>query len=79
MTDNKQKRALLLYQAGQATQDIFYTLAETDDDDDHDSAVSSLDTYFSPKKTRGLRNFQVSCGKAARKRDNGSIRSSSES
>ena len=50
VTDNKQKRALLLYQAGQATQDIFDTLAETGDDDDYDSAVASLDTYFSPKK-----------------------------
>ena len=40
MTDKKQKRALLLYQAGQATQDIFY----------YDSAVASLDAYFSPKK-----------------------------
>ena len=50
VTDKKQKRALLLYQAGQATQDIFDTLAETGDDDDYDSAVASLDTYFSPKK-----------------------------
>ena len=50
MTDNKQKRAVLLYQAGQATQDIFDTLAETGDDDDYDSAVASLDTYFSPQK-----------------------------
>ena len=50
MTDNKQKRALWLYQACQATQDIFDTLAETGDDDDYDSAVGSLDTYFSPKK-----------------------------
>ena len=47
VTDNKQKRALLLYQAGQAKQDIFDTLAETGDD--YDSAVASLDTYFSPK------------------------------
>ena len=45
-----QKRALLLYQAGQATQDIFDALAESGDDDDYDSAVASLDTYFSPKK-----------------------------
>ena len=50
VTDNKQKRALLLYQAGQAMQDIFDTLEETGDDDDYDSAVASLDTYFSPKK-----------------------------
>ena len=50
MTDKKQKRALLLYQAGQATQDIFDTLAETGDDDGYNSAVASLDTYFSPKK-----------------------------
>ena len=50
VTDKKQKRALLLYQAGQATQDIFDTLAETGYDDDYDSAVASLDTYFSPKK-----------------------------
>ena len=59
VTDNKQKRAVLLYQAGQATQGIFDTLAKTGDDDDCDSAVASLDTYFSKKKC-GLRNFQVS-------------------
>lgn len=50
VTATKQKRALLLYQAGQTTQDIFDTLAETGEDDDYDSAVAALDLYFSPQK-----------------------------
>ena len=50
VTDKKQKQALLLYQAGQATQDIFYTLAATGDAEDYDTAVAALDTYFSPQK-----------------------------
>jgi hypothetical protein len=31
ITEDKQKRALLLYQAGQATQEIFETLQDTGD------------------------------------------------
>jgi hypothetical protein len=46
----KQKRALLLYQAGQETQDIFDTLVEIGEDDDYDPAIAALDTYFSPQK-----------------------------
>ena len=61
VTDNKQKRALLLYQAGQATQDIFDTLAETGDDDDYDSAVASLDSFVrqSSEQMRQLINSQL--------------------
>ncbi|CAB4045303.1 Hypothetical predicted protein [Paramuricea clavata] len=50
VTEKKQKRALLLYQAGQETQDIFDTLADIGEDDDYDFAIAALDTYFSPKK-----------------------------
>ncbi|CAB4037881.1 PREDICTED: uncharacterized protein K02A2.6-like [Paramuricea clavata] len=50
VTEKKQKRALLLYQAGQETQDIFDTLVDIGEDDDYDSAIAALDTYFSPKK-----------------------------
>ena len=48
--DKKQKQALLLYQAGQATQDIFDTLAATGDAEDYDTAVAALDMYFSLQK-----------------------------
>ena len=37
--DNAQKRALLLYQAGEATQEIFDTLPETGEDDDYKTAI----------------------------------------
>ena len=48
--DNAQKRALLLYQAGEATQEIFDTLSETDEDNEYKTAIVKLDEYFSPKK-----------------------------
>ncbi|CAB4016774.1 uncharacterized protein K02A2.6-like, partial [Paramuricea clavata] len=44
VTEKKQKRALLLYQAGQETQDIFDTLVDIGEDDDYDSAIAALDT-----------------------------------
>ena len=37
--DNRQKRALLLYQAGDATQEIFETLTGICDDDDFKTAL----------------------------------------
>ena len=46
--DDAQKRALLLYQAGEATQEIFGTLEETGDD--YKTAIEKLDEYFTPKK-----------------------------
>ena len=45
--DNKQKRALLLYQAGQEKQEIFDTLTETVDD--YKTALAKLDNYFLPR------------------------------
>ena len=48
ITNDKQKRALLLYQAGEATQEIFETLPETGED--YTTAQAKLDEYFSPKK-----------------------------
>ena len=54
--DDKQKRALLLYQAGQETQEIFETLTETGDD--YATAKKKLDDYFSPKKNVDYEIFQ---------------------
>ena len=48
--NNAQKRALLLYQVGQVTQEIFDTLAETGDDNDYKTAMEKLDEYLSRKK-----------------------------
>ena len=45
----KQKRALLLYQVGEATQTIFDTLADTGED--YETAMTKLNEYFTPKKT----------------------------
>ena len=50
ITDKSQKRALLLYQAGQETQEIFETFQDRGEPDDYDRAISKLDAYFSPKK-----------------------------
>ena len=54
--DDKQKRAVLLYQVGEATQDIFETFTETGED--YKTAVSKLDDYFSPKKNIDYEIFQ---------------------
>ena len=56
ITDDKQRRALLLYQAGPATQDIFETLADTGDD--YKTALEKLDAYFLPKKNVDYEIFQ---------------------
>lgn len=54
--DDKQKRALLLYQTGQETQEIFDTLNETGDD--YKTAKEKLDSYFSPKKNVDFETFK---------------------
>ena len=56
--DTIQKRALLLYQAGEITHDIFDTLLETGNDDDYETAIAKLDEYFSPKKNVDYKIFQ---------------------
>ena len=50
ITSNKQKRALLIYQAGPDVQDIFETLEETGPDGDYNTALAKLNNYFLPKK-----------------------------
>lgn len=56
ITDDKQKRAVLLYQAGQATQEIFDTIPETGDN--FATAMEKLDSYFTPKKNVAYEIFQ---------------------
>ena len=56
MKDDAQKRAFLLYQAGEATQEIFDTLEETGDD--YKTAIEKLDEYFTPKKNVDYEIFQ---------------------
>ena len=48
ITNHKQKRELLLYQAGEVMQEILKTLPETGDD--YTTAQAKLDKYFSPEK-----------------------------
>ena len=50
ITNDKQKRILLLYQAGEAMQEIFEKLPETEED--YATAQAKLDEYFSPKTTK---------------------------
>ena len=54
--EDKQKRALLLYQAGEATQEIFETIPDTGDD--FATALTKLTEYFSPKKNIDYEVFQ---------------------
>jgi len=54
--DDKQKHALLLYQAGQETQEIFDTLTETGEN--YETALAKLDEYFLPKKNVNYETLQ---------------------
>ena len=56
VTDDKQKRVLLLYEAGQETQDLFDTFTNTGTD--YKTAMNKLDAYFSPKKNVDYEIFQ---------------------
>ena len=48
LSDNKQKRAVLLHLIGPAGQENFDTLFDTGYN--YESAIASLDSYFMPKK-----------------------------
>ena len=55
--DNKvQRRALLLHSAGEAVQEIFETLADTDEAKDYEKAVKALNDYFIPKVNSTYQN-----------------------
>ena len=54
--NDKQKRALLLFQAGEATQEIFETFPETGED--YATAQAKLDEHFFPKKNVDYQAFQ---------------------
>lgn len=61
--DDKQKHALLLYQAGQETQEIFDALTEMGEH--YKTALTKLraDHYFLPKKVVNFFQFQQSSRK----------------
>ena len=50
IADPTQQRALLLYQAGEETQEIFASLPNTGEAKDYKKAMDKLDAYFTPKK-----------------------------
>ena len=50
ITNDKRKRALLLYQAGSRVREIFRNLEETGED--FDTAVAKLNDFFEPQKNR---------------------------
>ena len=56
ITNDKQKRVLLLYPAGEAIQEILEMLPETGED--CATAQAKLDKYFSPKKNVDYLVFQ---------------------
>ena len=56
ITDDKQKRVLLLYQAGPVTEEIFDTLSDTGND--YKTAQAKLDEYFTLKKNVAYDVFQ---------------------
>jgi len=49
ITDDKQKGAMVLYQVGPATQEIFETIPDTGDD--FNTALTKLNDYFLQKRT----------------------------
>ena len=57
--DDAQQRALLLYQAGAATEDIFETLPVAEDEaKDYKTALAKLDAHFAPQKNIDFETFQ---------------------
>ena len=58
ITDKKQMRALLLYQAGTRVREIFRQLNETGTDDDYDTAKSKLKEHFQPQENRRYEVFK---------------------
>ena len=52
ITDEKRKRALLLYQAGQRVREIFHQLPNTGTAADYKTATDKLTEYFEPQKNR---------------------------
>ena len=59
VANDAQKKALLLYQAGAATQDTFESLPVAEaEPDDYETAVVKLDRYFAPQKNFDFAVFQ---------------------
>ena len=58
ITDPTQQRALLLYQVGQHTQDIFDTIPNNGQPADYDTAMRKLEEYFLPKRNVTYEIFQ---------------------
>ena len=58
ITDTTQQRALLLYQAGEETQEIFDTLPDTGEAKDYQKAMEKLDAYFTPKRNTDFEIFK---------------------
>ncbi len=52
ITDDKRKRALLLYQAGSRVREIFRLLQGAGEDKDYKIAVDKLNEYFEPQKNK---------------------------
>ena len=50
ITDNKRKKALLLYVAGPRVREIFRQIPETGEEDAFDTALTKLNEYFEPQK-----------------------------
>ena len=52
ITDDKRKRALLLYQASSRVCEIFRQLQDTGEDKDYKKAVEKFNEYFEPQKNK---------------------------
>ena len=71
VTDQKQKRAVLLHLAGPDVQEIFETLPDTGDD--YKTALEKLNEYFKPKKKYSIRAPCFSASLPTARRINGCI------
>ena len=58
ITNDKRKRALLLYQAGSRVREIFRQLTDTGEDTDYQRAVGKLNDYFEPQENRLYEVYQ---------------------
>ena len=68
ITNDKKKRALLLYQAGSRVREIFCQLPDTEEDTDYQRAVGKLNDYFEPQKIGCMRFLNFARPNSAREK-----------
>ena len=70
LTEDKQKRSLLLFCAGEAVHEIFDNLPDSEEAKDYKTALKLLTDYFSPKKNK---TFEIYKFRQAQQLDSESV------